>query len=117
MKPQLHYIHEDAQIGKTYYLWGFYILCLLFRGDAAILIVCGEISYGNHTKLPHPYLGVGFSATVKAIISLHIPGYAKCKQEFGSNHCDDPRRSQTHAFLPTQTSLCQLVEAQELQDH
>src|SRR4030065_244226 len=63
MKPQLHYIHADAQIGKTYYLWGFNILCLLFRGDAAILIVCGEISYGKHKKLSHPFLGVGFSAT------------------------------------------------------
>jgi len=65
MKPQLHYIHADAQIGKTYYLWGFNILCLLFRGDAAILIVCGEISYGKHKKLSHPFLGVGFSATHK----------------------------------------------------
>ena len=61
----LHYIHADAQIGKTYYLWGFNILCLLFRGDAAILIVCGEISYGKHKKLSHPFLGVGFSATEK----------------------------------------------------
>ena len=71
MKPQLHYIHADAQIGKTYYLWGFNILCLLFRGDAAILIVCGEISYGKHKKLSHPFLGVGFSATtpVKLISS------------------------------------------------
>jgi hypothetical protein len=59
----LHYIHADAQIGKTYYLWGFNILCLLFRGDAAILIVCGEISYGKHKKLSHSFLGVGFSAT------------------------------------------------------
>jgi hypothetical protein len=63
MKPQLHYFHANAQIGKTYYLWGFNILCLLFRGDAAILIVCGEISYGKHKKLSHPFLGVGFSAT------------------------------------------------------
>ena len=62
MKPQLHYIHADAQIGNTYYLWGFNILCLLLRGDAAILIVCGEISYGKHKKLSHPFLGVGFSA-------------------------------------------------------
>ena len=63
MKPQLHYIHADAQIGKTYYLWGFNILRLLFRVDAAILIVCGEISNGKHKKLSHPFLGVGFSAT------------------------------------------------------
>jgi hypothetical protein len=65
MKPRLRYIHADAQIGKTYYLWGFNIFCLLFRGDAAILIVCGEISYGKHKKLSHPFLGVGFSATDK----------------------------------------------------
>jgi hypothetical protein len=38
-------------------------LCLLFRGEAAILIVFGEISYGKHKKLSHPFLGVGFSAT------------------------------------------------------
>jgi hypothetical protein len=62
----LHYIHVDAQIGRTYYLWGFNILCLLFRGEAAILIVFGEISYGKHKKLSHPFLGVGFSATEKA---------------------------------------------------
>jgi len=63
MKHSLHYIHAVTQIEKTYYLWRFNILCLLFRGDAAILIVCSEISYGKHTKLSHPFLGVGFSAT------------------------------------------------------
>jgi hypothetical protein len=60
----LQYIHADAKIGRNYYLWGFNILCLLFRGETAIIIVCGEISYGKHKKLSHPFLGVGFSATV-----------------------------------------------------
>jgi hypothetical protein len=50
---------------KNNLLWGFNILCLLFRGDDAILIVCGEISNGKHKKLSHPFLGVGFSATAK----------------------------------------------------
>jgi hypothetical protein len=52
-------------------------LCLLLRGDVAILIVYGEISYGKHKKLSHPFLGVGFSAT--SINYYRI-------EEFGGSH-------------------------------
>jgi hypothetical protein len=94
-----------------------YFLCLLFRGEAAILIVFGEISYGKHKKLSHPFLGVGFSATEKAIRSIHMPGLPTQKQEFGSRHRDSLRCCHTHAFLPSGTSPTrQLVWALRQQD-